>query len=165
MALLLVKRIPALILAGAVAFVFLAPVAGAGMSGSRGGAGAVGHVTGHRVVKQRGPIGRKSAKPGKKVVTVGKLKPVPVKPPTLPAILPTVPVASPSVPSISVPGAVTSLPSSTDSNACVDTGTLCTAEQLCEIWGMNCPSVPLVAEPGPGWASEASTGADPAAGA
>ena len=140
-------RMPGLVVAGAVAFVFLAPVAGAGMSGSSGGAGAVGHLAGHRVVKHRGPIGRKSAKPGKKVVTVGKLKPVPAKPPTVPA--PTVPWRA-AFPYVSLPGAVTSLPSSTDSSACVDTGTLCTAEQLCEIWGMNCPSVPLVAEPGSG---------------
>ncbi len=157
-------RMPGLVVAGAVALVFLAPVAGAGMIGSSGGAGAVGHVTGHRVVKHKNPIGHKTSKPAKTVVTVvtvGKLKPVPAKPPTVPA--PTVPVAPPPVPYISLPGAVTSLTSSTDSSACVDTGTLCTAEQLCEIWGMNCPSVPPV-EPGPASASEASTGADPAVG-
>ena len=112
------------------------------MIGSSGCAGAVGHVTGHRVVKHKNPIGHKASKPAKTVVTVGKLKPVPAKPPTVPA--PTVPVAPPPVPYISLPGAVTSLTSSTDSSACVDTGTLCTAEQLCEIWGMNCPSVPPV---------------------
>ncbi len=151
MALLLVKRIPALILAGTAPFVLLAPTASAGMNGSTGSAGAVGHVTGHRVVKHKNPIGHKASKPAKTVVTVGKLKPVPAKPPILPATLPTVPY---------IPGTVTS---STDSSACVDTGTLCTAEQLCEIWGMNCPSVPPV-EPDPASASEASTGADPAAG-
>jgi hypothetical protein len=146
-------KIRALVVAGTVAFVLLAPTAGAVLNGSTGPAGSSGRVTAHHAVKHKAPTGHKASKPAKKVTPVANVKP-------LPAELPTVPAQPAIVPYVDVRASV---PPDVDSNACVDTGTDCTNQQLCDIWGMNCPSVPPSVELDPASTSDTSTGADPAA--
>jgi hypothetical protein len=142
-------KIPPLLVAGTAAFAILAPTAGAAGNGSARHVGPAGHVTGHRVVKHKSTAEGKTSKTAAKTKTIAKVKPVPAKPRIVPYIY--VPPGVPGPPYV-------------DPNACADSGTDCTDQQLCDLWGMNCNSIPSVAQPDPATTNDASTGADPTAG-
>lgn len=142
-------KIPALIVAGTAACALLVATADAAGNRSVRHAGAAGNVAGHRIVKHKTVAG-KASKSAKKTTTVVKVKPVPSQ--------------SRIVPYIYVPVPPNTAPPSVDPNGCVDSGTGCTDEQLCDFWGMNCNSLPPMVQPNPVAASGISATTDPTAG-
>jgi hypothetical protein len=111
--------------------------------------GPASHVTGHHVVKHNRTTGQKASKPATKVT---KVKPITeLQPKTRP------------VPYIYMPAGTPSVTPYVDPNGCVDSGTDCTDQELCEYWGMNCDSLPTAGQSDPA-GTDSSTSTDPTAG-